>query len=289
MDINNKIEVKNLLAKYQIRPSKGLGQNFLVDKSALNKIITAAELTNKDTVLEIGPGLGVLTQALAQRAGQVIAIEKDNKMVEILKESLKSWNIRNVNVVYGDVLKLNTKAYGLKPKAYKIVANLPFYIVAPVIRYFLGLSEVRPHSIVLMVQKEVAQRICSRPPDMNLLAISVQFYAKPQIISYVPKTSFWPQPKVDSAIIKIEPNLIQKTHDRSFFVSNKNRDLFFKIVKAGFSQPRKQLANNLTKKLNLSRPAAEKWLLENNLKPEQRAETLTVENWINLTKTFKIN
>ncbi|PIR72642.1 MAG: hypothetical protein COU42_00480 [Candidatus Nealsonbacteria bacterium CG10_big_fil_rev_8_21_14_0_10_36_24] len=157
-----------------------------------------------------------------------------------------------------------------------MVSNLPFYITAPIIRKFLE-AKNSPKEMVLLVQKEVAQRICARPPDMNLLAISVQFYAKPEIISYVSKKSFWPIPKVDSAIIKIVP---QKKY-------NVNKDLFFKIVKAGFSQPRKQLANNLSKMLKLNKQEISSLLLKNNIKPTLRAEALTIKDWILLTKVLK--
>jgi len=163
---------------------------------------------------------------------------------------------------------------------------LPYYIVAPVIRKFLEQLETRPLTMVLMVQKEVAQRICAKPPDMSILAISVQFYAKPEILFYVPKNSFWPQPKVDGAILRI-----------SRICTNLPRidtNLFFKIVRAGFSQPRKQIANNLSKMLALSLPnglklnkeRVKKWLLENGIKPTQRAETLTIKDWVELTKGF---
>lgn len=174
------------------------------------------------------------------------------------------------------------------PKNYKVVANLPFYVVSPIMRKFLE-SDNPPKEMILGVQKEVGQRICATPPEMSLLAVSVQFYAEPKIISYISKKSFWPQPKVDSVIIKIKLNLIQKTHDRSFFAQIENRDLFFKIVRAGFSQPRKQLINNLSQKLNLDRQKIEKWLFKNRIRPVQRAETLTIEDWLNLSKSFKIN
>jgi 16S rRNA (adenine1518-N6/adenine1519-N6)-dimethyltransferase len=165
------------------------------------------------------------------------------------------------------------------------VANLPFYLTAPVIRKFLE-SDCQPKEMILMVQKEVGQRICAKPPDMNLLAVSVQFYAEPKIISYISKKSFWPQPKVDSAIIKITPLGLSEI---STIVRLLDRDLFFRIVKAGFSQPRKQILNNLSKKLKLNKEEVKSWLLKNNIQPGQRAETLTIKDWINLTKSLKIN
>src|SRR4030043_801237 len=240
--------ISKLLKKYNIKPSKRLGQNFLIDESILNKIIEAADLSSNDIVLEIGPGLGVLTVELTKKVGKVIAIEKDEKLARILSNELRIMNIKNVEVIQDDILKIPD--YQLPVTSYKLIANLPYYITSPVIRKFLETKQ-RPELMVLMVQKEVAQRICTKPPDMNLLAVSVQFYAEPKIISYVSKTSFWPQPKVDGAILKISN------------IKNKklkiDKNLFFKIVKAGFSQPRKQILNNLSKMLKLDKEKVELW------------------------------
>lgn len=265
--------IKALLKKYQAHPSKRLGQNFLIDKSIIKKTVEAAELEPDDVVLEIGPGIGVLTQELAKKAKKVIAVEKDFKMIEILKETLG--NLKNVEILKGDILKPDPKSYTLK--LYKIVANLPFYLTAPVIRKFLE-SDNQPRVLILVVQKEVGQRICAKPPRMSILAVSVQFYAETEIISYVSKKSFWPSPKVDGAIIKIIP---KKTITSPGFVK-----LFFRIVKAGFSQPRKQLINNLTKGLKIDKKKVENWLLKNKIQPRQRAETLSINDWIKLTRSF---
>jgi len=251
---------------YGIKPSKRLGQNFLIDKSVVKKVIKAAGLHSKDIVLEVGPGIGALTKEIAKKAGKIITVEKDPRMVEILMDNLKGF--KNIEIINKDILKYNFQF----SKKYKIVANLPFYITAPVIRKFLE-SKYPPEEMVLIVQKEVAQRICSKPPKMNILAVSVQFYAKPKIISYISRKSFWPSPKVDSAIIKIVPQKKYKDIDI---------DLFFKVVKAGFAHPRKQLANNLTNGLKLNKQEVNDLLLKNNIKPSQRAETLAVQDWINL-------
>jgi len=281
MGLFSKRNIKNLLEKHKIRPSKGLGQNFLIDKEVVKKFIESAELKPNDVVLEIGPGLGVLTQELAKKAGRVIAVEKDPSMVKVLKELLGCWNVRNVRVVKDDILKINPKYYYIIPNTkYKIVANLPFYLTVPVIRKFLE-SNYQPRGMILIVQKEVGQRICAKPPDMNLLAVSVQIYAKPEIVSYISKNSFWPKPKVDSAIIRIAPLI---NADRKLI----NADLFFKIVRAGFSQPRKQLLNNLSKTLKFNKEKTKSWLLKNKIQPIQRAETLKVCDWINLTKSFTL-
>jgi len=274
------MDVKNLLKKYRFLPSKRLGQNFLVNKGVLKKIIEASNLSENDTILEIGPGIGNLTLELAKIVKKVIAVEKDITLTRILNDELRIKNVKNVEVIQEDILKIQHTKYQILNTKYKVVANLPYYITSPVIRKFLEI-ENPPKEMILMVQKEVAQRICSSPPDMSLLAVSVQFYAKPEIISYVSKNSFWPVPKVDSAILRIAPLI--NTDKRLI-----DTDLFFKIVKAGFSQPRKQLINNLSRGLKMKKEEIKSWLLENKIQPEQRAETLTIEDWKNLTKSIKI-
>lgn len=270
MSSNSIKNVKEILDQYNIKPSKGLGQNFLIDRIILDKIVKAAEIKPADIILEIGPGLGVLTQELAKKAKTVIAIEKDIKMCETLKENIK--DLKNVEIIQNDILKLPISNY----LRYKLVANLPYYITSPVIRKFLE-AENKPELMVLMVQKEVAQRICAKPPKMSLLAVSVQFYAKPEIIEYVSKQCFWPKPKVDSAIIKIKPT------DKIQI----DADLFFKIAKAGFSQPRKQIAGNFRNVLKLSKEETELWLSQSKIGLTQRAESLDIESWIKLVRSFK--
>ena len=312
MDLFSKKEIKKLLKKHQISPSKRLGQNFLVDKSVVKKVVDAADLKPEDIILEIGPGIGTLTQKLADRVKKVIAVEKDPNMIAILGETIK--RLRNVDLIQADIRRLkfqitkgeeDSAAFFFRlvslsqnsaskfqanskiqiPKNYKIVGNLPFYLTAPVIRQLLERTDARRLYAVFVVQKEVGQRICAKPPRMSMLAVSVQVYAETKIMGYIPKKSFWPQPKVDAAIIKILPLKI-KSHDRR--ISSQRRNLFFKVVKAGFSQPRKQLINNLSKSLKLSRAKVEIWLKKNNIRPTRRAETLTVKDWIKLTKSIKI-
>jgi len=270
------VSPKEILKKYRIFPLKRLGQSFLIDKKVLKKIIEGAELSKNDTVLEVGPGIGNLTIELAKRAKKVIAIEKDKRMVEILKENLKDF--RNVEIVEGDIREMIFAIVKKMTKDYKVVANIPYYLTSHLIRKFLEL-ERKPKLIVLMVQKEVAQRICAKPPKMNLLAVSVQFYAKPEIISFVSKNCFWPRPKVDSAIIKISNIKKQK--------ATNNEKLFFEIVRAGFSHPRKQLINNLSKKLGRKKEEIKKLLSQLGISPKKRAEELSIEDWMKLTKLIK--
>ncbi len=281
MNLTSPTIIKKLLSKYDTKPSKGLGQNFLIDKKVLQKIIEAGDIKPADIILEVGPGIGTLTYELAKKAKKIIAIEKSETMCEVLKETLKDFT--NVEIINDDILKVSS--FKFQVSSYKVIANIPYYLTSPLIRKFLETppSGGQPQEIILMVQKEVAQRICAKQPNMNLLAVSVQFYAEPKIISYVSKNCFWPAPKIDSAIINITP---QKK-------STVDPDMFFKVVKAGFSQPRKQLVNNLTtlKKINgvkLTKEEIFNWLSKNNLKSNQRAESLTIQDWINLTESFLI-
>jgi len=276
MNIASKSKIKALFKKYNLHPSKRLGQNFLVDINVVRKVVKSANLQPEDVVVEIGPGIGILTQQIAKKAKQVVGVEKDPKMIEILRETLRDY--KNIRIVNADILKINIANYLTATTNYKVVANLPYYIVSPIIRKFLR-NKYPPKEMILIAQKEVAQRICSKPPKMNLLAVSIQLFSKVEIVSYISRKSFFPQPKVDAAIIKIKPSAKKP-------IKIAGDDLFFEIVEAGFSHPRKQLLNNLVKKLKLNREQVYMWLSKNNISPSQRAETLTVDDWVFLTKTF---
>jgi len=266
----------SLISKYLkqsgIKPLKRLGQNFLIDESILKKIIEAAELSSDDIILEIGPGLGILTLELTKRVKKVIAIEKDKELTRILNNELRIMEIKNVEIINADILKIENS----KLKFDKIVANLPYYITSPVIRKFLEIGH-KPELMVFMVQKEVAQRICAEPPQMNLLAVAVQFYAQPQILGYVSKNSFYPQPKVDSAIIKIIPKPIPKI----------NTEKFFKIIKGGFSSKRKVLINNLSRELKIENYKLKIVFDQIGLGQKLRAENLSINDWLNLYEIIK--
>lgn len=249
---------------------KSLGQNFLINRGVLDKIVSAAELTKDDVVVEIGPGTGSLTKLLSEKAGQVIAVEKDNRLIENLRRKFKN---TNVEIIEDDILKLtrlNLEFQGLTLYNFKIVGNIPYYITSHLLKTIFE-KWPRPKLIILTVQKEVAQRIVAKPPDMNLLALSVQIYSDPKIIGYISHGSFRPMPKVDSAIIKLVP----KT-DRP-----ENKGIFFKLVKAGFSGKRKQLKNTLAKFFD-SKEKAMEILNKLNIKPESRPEELTLEIWLKL-------
>jgi 16S rRNA (adenine1518-N6/adenine1519-N6)-dimethyltransferase len=274
---------KAALRALDAMPKRSLGQNFLSPNVA-KRIVQAAKIEPDDIILEIGPGLGVLTKELAQKAKKVIAVEKDDKLCQALEENLKDY--KNVEIIHEDILKFPISLpvrqagnfqFPIKER-YNIIANLPYYIATAIIRKFLE-AENPPQKMVLTIQKEVAKRICVKPPQMNILAASVQFYAEPKILFYISKELFWPKPKVDGAVIEIKP-LIYTDEKRI------DADLFFKVVKAGFSQPRKQLANNLAKGLKLNKEEVSAWLLKNSINPTTLAETLTINNWIELVSTI---
>jgi 16S rRNA (adenine1518-N6/adenine1519-N6)-dimethyltransferase len=270
---------KKLLASFDLRARKGLGQNFLVDGNILKKIIAAAELTPADTVIEVGPGLGVLTETLVEQAGKVITIELDNNLADILKAHYIDSN--KITVINDDVLKINPADVLGKQTDYKVVANLPYYITSAVIRHFLEAS-VKPGILVLMVQKEVAKQITAQPGQMSLLSVSVQLYGKPTIVSKVSSNCFYPAPNVDSAILKIAvyPRPKVQTGDITGF---------FDIVRAGFSANRKQLPNSLANGLKVPKNDILPLLERAGIDPQRRAETLTIDEWGILYKVFKNN
>jgi 16S rRNA (adenine1518-N6/adenine1519-N6)-dimethyltransferase len=260
---------KKQLASYDLRARKGLGQNFLVDGGILKKIASAAELTPADTVIEVGPGLGTLTETLAEQAGKVIAIELDNNFADILKTHFSGSN--KVTVLDADVLKVNPADILGTETNYKVVANLPYYITSAVIRHFLE-ATVKPAVMVLMVQKEVAKQITAQPGEMSLLSVSVQLYGKPTIVSKVSARCFYPAPNVESAILKIavypQPQ-----------VQTGNIAGFFDIVRAGFSANRKQLVNSLSNGLKIPKNDVIPLLEKAGIDPKRRAETLTIDEW----------
>lgn len=277
-------QTKSLLRRFELRARKGLGQHFLIDNEVLEVIISAAELTPTDTVIEVGPGLGILTRELARQAGWVIAIELDNKLVAILKKTLASFD--NVVILNENVLGTDPKTLLQQQKPnfpptispYKVVANLPYYITSPVLRHFLEAS-VKPDIMIVMVQKEVAKAIVAEPGQRSLLSISVQFYGKPSIVSYVPARSFYPSPEVDSAILRIEVYAQPA-------VAVTDEGSFFKLVRAGFTAPRKQAANSLAQGLDLPKADVLGLLDKAGIAPQRRAETFTLEEWAQLWQVF---
>ena len=271
--LTNPAFIKDLFRHYQVRPKDYLGQNFLIDEIALDDIVSAADLKKTDTVVEVGPGLGVLTQQLSERAGQVIAIEKDRFMMEILDVNLKG--LKNVKFHNMDVLRFNVDKHMRGP--YKVVANIPYYLTSHLFQYFLGFKN-KPEAMVLLVQKEVGERVCAQPGDMSVLAVSVQLLSDPQIIAQVDRRSFWPIPKVNSVVLKIVP--------KNKFPEVTDEKRFFRIVKVAFAAKRKQLHNNLSNGLGLSHEQVTAWLAQNKIDPKNRAEDLSMQDWVSLYKAL---
>jgi 16S rRNA (adenine1518-N6/adenine1519-N6)-dimethyltransferase len=267
------INISYVLKKYGLRPHKGLGQNFLQDPLALERIVEAAEIQATDTILEIGPGLGSLTRYLAASAKEVVAIELDQHLLPPLKAALAKYS--NVRLIHGDILELNPNDL-ISEKDYIVAANIPYYITSAVIRHLLE-SSSKPRRIVLTIQKEVAQRICEKPGDMSLLALSVQVYGKPRIAAHIPAEAFVPSPNVDSAVLTIEiyPNPL---------IPIGLLDTFFQLIKAGFSQKRKTLRNALSSGLSIPRTDAADLLDHAEIDPMRRAETLSIAEWQRLSE-----
>ena len=264
-------QIKNVLDQLKIQPNKTLGQNFLINESIYKKIIFAVAPEKGETVLEIGSGLGTLTEYLAQTDVSILGIEKDHRLIVHLLNKFRSQ--KNVRIIEDDILKFKTENL----KNFKVVGNIPYYITSHLLKIIFK-NWPKPKSIVLMVQKEIAQRIKAKPPKMSLLAISVQYYAEPEIISYVLSGNFYPSPSVDSAIIKLTPGDMP---DSINFQKN-----FFQIVKAGFSGKRKQLLNNLSREMKLNKNHVQEKLLSISVESKRRAETLTIEEWRKITNTF---
>jgi 16S rRNA (adenine1518-N6/adenine1519-N6)-dimethyltransferase len=285
-------ETKRYLSDHNLRARKGLAQHFLIDRGILEKIVAAADLHPEDLVMEVGPGLGVLTRELVQGAGWVIAVELDDNLAAMLTDNVKPYN--NISVVHEDILQVDPGALISKVKnqisklyinseiSYKVVANLPYYITSALLRYFLEASH-KPSTMVIMVQKEIAQEIAAPPGEMGLLSVSVQVYGSPRIVTYVPSESFFPAPKVDSAVLRID------LYPRPA-VDVEDVDDFFKLVKAGFKAARKQLANSLARGLNIEKDAAQALLDEAGIDSQRRAQTLTLAEWGKLYRVYlKIN
>ncbi len=278
-------QAKRLLRQFGLKARKRLGQHFLIDEEVLKLINSAAGLAPNDVVIEIGPGLGVLTKQLAEQAGWVIAVELDGKLATILEQTLASFD--NVTIINENVLKIDPAALLQKQKMrfppaigshYKVVANLPYYITSPVLRHFLEAS-VKPQIMVVMVQKEVAQAIVAKPGQMSVLSISVQFYGEPTIVDYVPAQCFYPAPEVDSAILRI--NVYPQP---AVVVSDE--ESFFELVRAGFTASRKQIANSLAQGLGLSKTEILPLLKAVSIVPQRRAETLTLDEWAQLWQAY---
>ena len=276
-----------VLQKYHFVFQKRFGQNFLIDTHVLERIIEASEITKDDFVLEIGPGIGTMTQYLAEAAREVTAVEIDDTLIPILKDTLKEWD--NVTVLHGDILKTDIRKIADEKnqgRPIKVVANLPYYITTPII---MGLfeSHVPVDSITVMVQKEVADRMQTGPgsKDYGALSLAVQYYAEPKIVANVPPNCFMPRPKVGSAVIRL-------TRHQNPPVTTLDEKLMFRLIRASFNQRRKTLSNSLknSQELPYSKEEVEAAITECGLPLNIRGEALTLEQFARLSDTFsKLN
>jgi 16S rRNA (adenine1518-N6/adenine1519-N6)-dimethyltransferase len=269
--------IPGLLRSLDLHPRKRLGQNFLTDPVALGRIVGAADLSQDDTVLEVGAGLGTLTRLLAERAGHVVAVELDDRLVEILREHL--YDQPGVQIIHGDILKITD--FGFAHRGFKVVANLPYYLTSAILRRCLE-KEPRPRLMVVTVQHEVAKRIVAKPGKMSLLAVSVQLFGKARIVSLIPPGAFYPQPKVHSAVLRID------VHEQPTVSLAEACDeaAFFRVVRAGFGQRRKTLRNSLSGGLGLPPKRVEDALTGAGVDPQRRAQTLSLQEWADVTEAL---
>lgn len=316
MDLTNKDELISYLQSQGLYTKHRLGQNFLVDKTALAKIIEAGAIQPDDLVIEVGPGLGVLTGELVKKAKKVIAVEIDEKLAKLLatsfntvistppinrgaeksiKRSLHAGRDdtgNNLEIINSDILSVNVAELTKGYVEYKVVANIPYYITSKIIKQFLT-TDKKPEAIVMLVQKEVAERICAKPGAMSILALSVQLYGEPEIIDIVKKESFFPAPDVDSAILRIA---ITKTQDTiinqysifSFQSAEQFEKELFRAIKIGFASKRKTLENNLSSGFHLEKTVAQDIIKSVGLDKNVRAQELSLEDWGKLAKKLNI-
>ncbi len=266
--------LQQLLRKYELRPQKGLGQNFLSDEEILEKIVFSGGITSDTPVLEIGPGLGSLTRHLAAGARNVVAVELDRRLVPVLADVLAPWD--NVEIIQGDILAFSPEAFF--SGTYTVIANIPYYITSAVIRRLLE-APVKPERMVMTVQKEVAERICAAAGNLSLLALSVQVYGSAEYLFTIPAAAFYPQPNVDSAVLRI--NLFPEP-----LIAAERLDGFFELAKAGFGQKRKTLRNALSSNLRLNSAETAEKLTAAGIDPMRRAETLSIPEWDRLLRQF---
>lgn len=269
------LNVPELLRQYGLRPDKRLGQHFLADPAALERVVSAAGLQGEEAVLEIGAGLGSLTRYLAMAAGRVVAVELDRDLLPPLRRTLQGFE--NVSIVEGDILELDP-AQLMASAAYRVVANIPYHITSALIRHLME-ARLKPDRAVLTLQREVAMRITAPPGRLSLLALSVQVYSQPSIAARIPPGAFFPPPEVESAVLRLDllPQPVIPAH---------LLEAFFRLAKAGFSQKRKTLRNSLAAGLAWPPSAVEGLLAAAEIQPSRRPESLSLEEWRRLTERF---
>lgn len=285
-DLTDLSTLRSTLRRFGMQPTKKLSQNFLVDRDVLEEIVETANLTSLSNVLEVGAGTGVLTRELVQRAGHVVAVEVDTRAQTLLQETVGE--AENLRLLTADVMRLTpaqlAEAFGqtnVKPFRYDIVANLPYHLTSHFLQHFLEFP-LPPRSFTLLLQREVAERIAAEPGDMSLLALSVQVYGAPTVVATVPRTAFWPAPKVDSAILRIDRHEKPRWPDRV-------RDQCFRLAKAGFAHRRKTLVNSLRGGLRLPVEQITDAMQHGKLAPTVRAQELRLEDWAALAEVLRLS
>ena len=263
-----------LLHSTGIKARKSLGQNFLIDNSVRDAIINEAGLSVGDTVIEVGPGMGVLTGEIARRAGRVVAVELDGSLARYLQQKMK--RLGNVEVICSDILKLDLMDVLHGSENYKVVANIPYYITSPVLHYFMNALK-RPLLMIIMMQKEVAEAITAPPGRMNFLSVSMRIYSHPSIVCRAPAASFYPAPAVDSAVVRFD--MLPKPA-----VNVENPENFLQLIHYGFSAPRKMIRNSLAIGLKMEPDEADKILSDAGIDPQRRPATLSLDEWALLYK-----
>jgi 16S rRNA (adenine1518-N6/adenine1519-N6)-dimethyltransferase len=272
-------DIQRRLEQLGLRPQKRLGQHFMVNPHVLAQLADAAMLAASDAVLEIGAGLGALTAVLAERSHRVVAVEIDSALASALWVDFA--DAPNVEIVEGDILALPpSDLMGMDADSYKVVANVPYYITSPIVRHLLEAS-APPALAALTVQREVADRMAAPPGKMSVLSVSVQVYGRIEVIGRIGKGTFYPPPGVESAIVRITPHPAP-------LLAQEERERFFRVVRAGFSQRRKQLKNSLSAGLHLPMAQVMDWLAGAEIAPERRAQTLSVAEWLHVTRTAPI-
>lgn len=257
--------LKELCTQYHLSPSKQYGQNYLISEKPILAMLEAADLSTDDTVVEVGPGFGVLTLPLAEKVGRLISFEIEKKLAAYWEATAPT----NMELLWGNALH-QFKSDKLGVKQYKVVANLPYQVTSALLRLFLE-ADHKPEKIVVMVQKEVAERICAKPGDLSLLAVSVQLFGTPRIVTKVPKGSFWPAPKVDSAVLAIDVHEVQPSKEEG--------EAVFRVVKAAFQNKRKQAAKNIAAGLALEETGVRSVLAELTGNEKIRAQAVSIDQW----------
>lgn len=272
-------QAHRLLRSAGLKARKALGQNFLTDNSIRDAILDAASLSPEDTVIEVGPGLGMLTEELVKKAGRVIAVELDGALAERLRQKLKAYG--NLEIINSDILKLDLDGVLKKAGNYKVVANIPYYITSPILHFFMHASR-RPSLMIIMMQKEVAEDVTAPLDKLNYISVSMRIFSRPEIVCNVPAASFYPVPSVDSAVVRF--SMLEEPA-----VQVDNLEAFLKFVHSGFSAPRKKLRNSLALGLKMETEGADKILLKAGIDAQRRPGTLSPQEWYHLYRVKEGN